>query len=496
MTALTTSTPTPGAPAGQRLRLALSLRGGVSLAVWIGGAVRELDLARRSVGAPFGGGGIHRHRRGVPPATRRLGGLPRHRRRRHGRRQRRRAQRGWCWARRWPPAGRSTRSARSGWTRPTWPSWCGTSGSRRRCPCSTGRSSTAPSSPRCKGSSSTTRRPSTASRFDLLLSATLLRPVELLDNEDPRSPVVETRSDALLHVRHDPNRPDQCDLTPFSVAPTAPGGGRPIHRIVPAGLRAVAHPTGRVQRHRRSRSRARWPACCGCCSRGPSRSCSTTAAWSTTCRSARRYGPSDKPRPTVPPNDGCSYLHPSPGVTTAESMQNQQRKWRRLLGYRRRRLPSRRRALGDPHDAGQVARRRPASPRRIQRTGRPSAPPPITAARAAGQCARKDRSPRSTAGPTPSPTASSCSTWWPTPTATSTRPRAGRREPSGSCEPRRPPAQRFADALDGVAPLDWFTPEQQATFSHGGQPGGARGGPGAGARRRGGARPVAVARAR
>ena len=32
----------------RELRLALAMRGGVSLAVWIGGAVSEIDLARRA----------------------------------------------------------------------------------------------------------------------------------------------------------------------------------------------------------------------------------------------------------------------------------------------------------------------------------------------------------------------------------------------------------------------------------------------------------------
>src|SRR5690242_14521486 len=35
--------------AGRELRVALAMRGGVSLAVWIGGAMAELDLARRGM---------------------------------------------------------------------------------------------------------------------------------------------------------------------------------------------------------------------------------------------------------------------------------------------------------------------------------------------------------------------------------------------------------------------------------------------------------------
>src|SRR6478609_672837 len=44
------------AAAGQykTLRLALAMRGGVSLAVWIGGAVAELDLFRRACNSPLG----------------------------------------------------------------------------------------------------------------------------------------------------------------------------------------------------------------------------------------------------------------------------------------------------------------------------------------------------------------------------------------------------------------------------------------------------------
>ncbi len=39
--------PAPSPPGGRQLRVALAMRGGVSLAVWIGGAIAELDLARR-----------------------------------------------------------------------------------------------------------------------------------------------------------------------------------------------------------------------------------------------------------------------------------------------------------------------------------------------------------------------------------------------------------------------------------------------------------------
>ena len=38
----------PAPVAGQELRLALAMRGGVSLAVWIGGAVSEIERLRRA----------------------------------------------------------------------------------------------------------------------------------------------------------------------------------------------------------------------------------------------------------------------------------------------------------------------------------------------------------------------------------------------------------------------------------------------------------------
>jgi hypothetical protein len=41
--------PASSASGGRELRLALAMRGGVSLAVWIGGAIAELDLARRGM---------------------------------------------------------------------------------------------------------------------------------------------------------------------------------------------------------------------------------------------------------------------------------------------------------------------------------------------------------------------------------------------------------------------------------------------------------------
>ena len=330
MTGLTTSTPTPGAPTGQRLRLALSLRGGVSLAVWIGGAVRELDLARRSVGArseATGSTGTDAEfyqrlatlvgYRGIDVdvmAGASAGGLNV-------------VVLGAALA-----TGRPVDALRKVWMDDAHMAQLvrhirfkapvslldGTQFHRAIVAARQGFFEQDPS-------------PETSSRFDLLLSATLLRPVELLDNEDPRSPVVETRSDALLHVRHDPSRPDQCDLTPFSVAPpllaaaarstaSFPLAFEPW-RIPPARYTGTDGPDPRslagVLRVLLPRSEPVLLYDGGVVDNMP------------VGKAVRAIGQAPADGPT---ERWLLYLHPSPGVTTAESMQNQQRKWRRLLG--------------------------------------------------------------------------------------------------------------------------------------------------------------------